>query len=120
MTVLRRTQIEDLQELQAVCKRRGADLAIIGAIAYRIFVDDADRETRDVDLAVALDLEEMAAFLRLLEALGWQRDARNEQRWQTRRGSWIDLLPAGPALRAQGKLVWPESGHEMSLVGFTH
>jgi predicted nucleotidyltransferase len=120
MTVLRRSQIEDLQEVQTICKQQGADVVIIGAVAYRLFVDDADRETRDIDLAVALDLVDMLPFQKLLQGLGWQRDLRNEQRWQTRRGGWIDLLPAGPALRSQGKLVWPESGHVMSLAGFGH
>lgn len=120
MPVLRASQIDDLRELQTICQQRGADVVIIGAVAFRIFVEDADRETRDIDLAVAVDLEDLAAFYQLLGGLGWQRDSRNEQRWQTRRGSWIDLLPAGPRLRAQRKLVWPESGHVMSLAGFGH
>ena len=29
----------------------------------------------------------------------------------------VDVVPAGPGLRAAGKLVWPRSGHEMQLVG---
>lgn len=120
MSILRPSQIEDLRELQTICKKQRADVVIIGAIAYRVFMNDADRGTRDIDLALALDLGDMAEFLKLLEGLGWQRDTRNEERWQTRRGSWIDLLPAGPALRAEGKLVWPESGHVMSLAGFAH
>jgi predicted nucleotidyltransferase len=32
----------------------------------------------------------------------------------------IDLLPAGPRLREAKRITWPESGFEMSLVGFDH
>jgi predicted nucleotidyltransferase len=32
----------------------------------------------------------------------------------------MDLVPAGDALRAQGKLEWPKSGLTMSLAGFQH
>lgn len=74
----------------------------------------------DVDLAVALDLEDFPRFTRELQTQGWTRDPRKEHRWYGPRGSTVDLLPAGPALRASKRLVWPESELVMSLVGFEH
>src|SRR5437899_2440123 len=114
MSIFGPAQIEDLRDLQKICDARGVEVVVIGAMAYRLFIEDAARETRDVDLALALDLEDMAAFRDLLGGQGWRRDERREQRWRTHRGSWVDLLPAGPRLRAQKKLIWPESGRVMS------
>ena len=117
MNILSLPKIEDLRDLQKICDARRVEVVLIGAMAYRLFIEDAARETRDVDLALALDLEDIAAFRELLGEQGWRRDERREERWRTRRGSWVDLLPAGPRL-GQKKLIWPESGRVMSLVGF--
>jgi len=89
-------------------------------MAYRIFVDDPHRQTIDIDLAVALDLADMAGFEESLLALGWKRSHRLEHRWVAGRGTLIDLLPAGEQLRAQGRIEWAKSGLTMSLAGFEH
>lgn len=43
-----------------------------------------------------------------------------EHRWRSSNGTLLDLIPAGPKLRAEKKITWPESGMTMSLVGFEH
>jgi predicted nucleotidyltransferase len=120
MITLGPNQIEDLRHLQRLCGEKGADVVIIGATAYRIFIDDFHRETIDIDLAVALDLADMAIFEEALVAEGWKRSDRPEHRWVARQGTLMDLLPAGEQLRAQGKLEWAKSGFTMSLAAFEH
>jgi predicted nucleotidyltransferase len=120
MSLLLPPQLADVNDLQHACAARQIDIVIIGAMAYRMFIRDVDRETEDIDIAVAIDLEELDSFYALLEGLGWKRSPRHEHRWRTSRGSLLDLLPAGPALRAKGAIEWPESGLTMSLTGFEH
>jgi len=117
--VLTQTQLADLAQLHQVAETFSADVAIIGAAALLCFVD-IGRFTRDIDLVVALDLEDFNAFADQLRGVGWTQEARREHRWRGPRGSIIDLLPAGPALRQARRIRWPESGFEMSLVGFEH
>jgi len=111
-------QVESLRQLQELCRGFGADVVIIGAIAYRVWVDDPQRQTEDLDLAVALDFPEFEALTHALSDLGWRQDARREQRWHSPQGGRLDLLPAGERLRKQGWVEWPRSGMRMSLVGF--
>jgi predicted nucleotidyltransferase len=120
MTIFTPAQLEDLREIQALCQAKGTEIVIIGAMAYRLFIHDVDRETRDIDLAVAIDHEGIEPFYGLLAGLGWERVPRHEQRWLTTRGTLMDVLPAGAALRSRGRMEWPESGLSMSLAGFDH
>jgi predicted nucleotidyltransferase len=120
MMTLGPNQIEDLSHVQRLCVERGTDCVIIGATAYRIFIDDPHRETVDIDLALALDLAGMAVFEQALLAEGWNRSDRLEHRWVARRGTLMDLVPAGEQLRTQGKIEWAESGLTMSLAAFDH
>ena len=120
MTIFTPAQLEDLREIQALCQAKGTDIVIIGAMAYRLFIHDVDRETRDIDLAVAINHEDIEPFYGLLAGLGWERVRRHEQRWLTTRGTLMDVLPAGAALRSRGRVEWPQSGLSMSLAGFDH
>jgi len=120
MTIFTPEQLEDLREIQTLCQAKGTDIVIIGAMAYRLFIHDVDRETRDIDLAVAINHEDIEPFYGLLAGLGWERVRRHEQRWLTTRGTLMDVLPAGAALRLRGRMEWPESGLSMSLAGFDH
>ena len=120
MTIFTPAQLEDLREIQAVCQTQRTEIVIIGAMAYRLFIRDVDRETRDIDLAVAINHEDIEPFYSLLAGLGWERVRRYEQRWLTRRGTLMDVLPAGAALRSRGRMEWPQSGLSMSLAGFDH
>lgn len=120
MTIFTPAQLEDLREIQALCQAKGTDIVIIGAMAYRLFIHDVDRETRDIDLAVAINHEDIEPFYGLLAGLGWERVRRHEQRWLTTRGTLMDVLPSGVALRSRGRVEWPQSGLSMSLAGFDH
>jgi predicted nucleotidyltransferase len=120
MNTLSETQREDIRELLEICRQFGVDGVIIGATAYRLLIEDTQRVTLDIDLAVAIDLD---LFGRLEEALlsrGWRHSVHQEPRWTTPRDNRFDLLPAGPALRKEGRLVWPRTGFVMSLAGFEH
>jgi len=112
-------QMEDLVQLHAVAEQFDAEVAIIGAAALLCFVD-LGRFTADVDLVIALDLEDFAGFCGELKEHGWTQKPGQEHRWCGRSGSLIDLLPTGPNLRAAKRLVWPNSQFEMSLIGFDH
>ncbi len=112
-------QFKDLAQLHGVGEQFAADVAIIGAAALLCFVD-IGWFTRDIDLAVALDLEDFTAFTGQLRTRGWTQEARREHRWRGPSGSIIDLLPAGPGLRQAKRIIWPGSEFEMSLVGFEH
>ena len=113
-------QIADLRLVQEICERFHADVVIIGAIAYQIHFPNEARHTADVDLAVALDLDEFARLEESLTAAKWTRVPNREHRWRSSNGGILDLLPAGPKLRAAKQVIWPESQFTISLVGFDH
>ncbi len=117
---LTKDQIEDIREIRDLCERFEADFVIIGAIAYKLHYPDEDRFTSDVDATIALDLDRFWEFSRRLEESGWKRDPVQEQRWRSRRGSYFDILPAGPELRQAKEIIWPKSQFAMSLVAFDH
>ena len=64
MPELTDNQIADLRVLQHRCAALGAELVIIGAIAYQIHFPAESRHTGDIDFAVALDLDEFAELER--------------------------------------------------------
>src|SRR5271169_5431642 len=113
-------QIADLRALRDHCVALRADLVIIGAILYQVHFPGELRHTGDIDFAVALDLNEFAELERRLQAGGWNRFANREHRWRSAQGTIMDLLPAGPKLRAAKQVTWPLSQFTMSLVGFEH
>lgn len=112
-------QTIDLLQLQAVAEHFSAEMAIIGAVALLWFID-LRRFTRDIDVVIALDLEDFRALSSELKEQGWIQEPSREHRWRGPKRSVVDLLPAGPRLRAAKRIVWPESQFEMSLVGFEH
>lgn len=113
-------ELTDLIQLQNICNELKTQLVIIGAMAYKFHFPEIERYTADIDLTVALDLDDFAELEMRLSKLGWNRDAKREHRWKSPRATLIDLLPAGAKLRAAKKLIWPESQLSMSLVGFDH
>jgi predicted nucleotidyltransferase len=120
MTELTPDQADDLLDLQAACRSFSADLVIIGATAYRVFIDDPYRTTEDVDVALALDLDVWPGFVAHLLGQGWKRRQNLEHRWRGPSGALIDIIPAGIKLRKEGRLVWPKSEMTMNLAGFDH
>jgi predicted nucleotidyltransferase len=117
--MLSKEQIQDLSQLHIVAEQFSAEIVIIGAAALLCFVDLGEF-TRDIDLVVALDLEDFAVLSAELRASGWTQEPGREHRWLGAGGSLIDLMPAGPKLRAAKQVIWPESQFAMSLVGFEH
>ena len=87
MSSFSESQIQDLRDLQRAIRELGAEAVIIGAMAYRVFIEDSGRETYDIDLAVALDLDEFRQLEDALVALGWSQLKTQEQRWVTRAGT---------------------------------
>lgn len=120
MPELTEGQISDLRTLKQHCDELKADLVVIGAIAYQVHFPGENRHTGDVDFAVALDLDDFAKLEQRLREGKWIRMANLEHRWRSPQGTLLDLIPAGPTLRAEKKITWPDSGMTMSLVGFKH
>lgn len=120
MLDLSQRQISDLQELKVLCDEIAADLVVIGAIAYQFHFPNELRHTADIDFAVALNLDEFAQLEQALLTRQWTRLPNLEHRWRSHYGTLLDLVPAGPKLRAAGEITWPESGFRMSLAGFEH
>jgi len=118
MTVLLAEQAEAVRQVQDICARLTADVVVIGAVAYRLWVPDAHRMTQDVDLVVGLDLVALTQLTEPLIAAGWRRDPHREQRWISPNRARIDLLPAGVRARRDRYLDWPVAETRMSLVGF--
>ncbi|MGH9160108.1 MAG: hypothetical protein ACRD2X_09000 [Vicinamibacteraceae bacterium] len=69
--------------------------------------------TEDVDVAVALDLDDFSPLVTRLRARGWREDARWEQRWHSRRNARIDLLPIGARARLEKQIFWPRAEMRM-------
>lgn len=90
-----------------------APVVLIGAAAVDLHVPMGWRRTQDLDLVVAIELDAFHALSSRLP--GWTHDPRREHAWRSPRGVDIDLVPAGPSLRAQGEVVFPRSGNVMDL-----
>jgi predicted nucleotidyltransferase len=116
---LSKVEIDDLRDLSELCKRLNADLVIVGAIAYQIHFADDELKTGDIDFAIALDLDDFAKLQEELSALGWTQPKR-EERWRSKGGALLDLIPAGKGLRESKRLTWPKGQTTMSLEGFDH
>ena len=113
---LTKDQIDDIREIRDLCAEFKADFVIIGAIAYKLYFPGEDRFTADIDVTIALELDKFWEFARRLEESRWKRDPIQEQRWRSRRGSYFDILPAGPELRQAKEIIWPKSQFAMSLI----
>ncbi len=85
MNELTEAQITDLVELQQLCSEHQSDLVIVGAIAYQHYFLDDERHTGDIDLAIALDLEDFDELKQRLLAMGWSNLAAREHRWVSQR-----------------------------------
>ncbi len=113
-------QIEALAELQQTAKDLAVDVVLIGAAAYRAWVNDEYRMTEDLDLVVGADLPELPRLTQPLLECGWRKDRRWEQRWISRSGARVDLIPVGGQARREKRLTWPLGETTMNLVGVEH
>jgi len=105
-------QIEALDGIARAWPR--AKAVIIGAAALGFYYDMRWRRTADVDLVVALELEDFPGAL--LDRPGWQQHPRKEHEFVSPTGARVDLLPAGPKLLEAGTITWA-GGQVMSLAG---
>jgi hypothetical protein len=78
--VLTPDQVADLVMIHKIGDELRADLVVIGATSLLLSIGDLGRFTRDVDLTVALDLDEFAHLADRLTAAGWQRAAAKKSR----------------------------------------
>jgi predicted nucleotidyltransferase len=92
-----------------------ARIVIVGAAALGEQLDVPSRQTKDLDLVVAVELDEVPRTVGAMS--GWTADPAREHRWLFG-DTVVDLLPAGPKLLEAGRLEWPRSGQIMSLEGF--
>ena len=106
-------QIQALRELRAVWP--DTRIVIIGATALAFHHRRPWwRTTADLDLALALELDDVPGPLD--RAPGWRQHARRAHEFTSPLGATIDLLPAGPTALARGQICWPD-GNVMSLIG---
>ena len=118
MSTLRPEQVAALRGLNRVCRDLEVDAVVIGATALRVWLPDERRLTEDVDVALALDVGELAPLTARLGDLGWRQDARWEPRWHSPEGARVDLLPIGLSARQNRRLLWPRAETTMSAVGY--
>jgi predicted nucleotidyltransferase len=105
-------QVSALREVEEVWP--GIDAVIIGAAALGFYYDMRWRRTADVDLMLALELDEFPGAL--VRRPGWRRHPIREHEFTSPTGARLDLLPAGRDLIAGGQITW-SSGNVMSLEG---
>lgn len=91
-------------------------VTLVGASALGCAMDMRWRTTYDLDVSVAISIKEYPAGLETL--VGWSRHPALEHEWLAPQNIKVDIIPAGPELLKAGRLVWPESGMEMSLIAF--
>lgn len=97
-----------------------ADIVVVGAIAYQLHFSDDEIKTADIDFAIALDMVDFAKLQAALSSIGWDQNPKREERWRSKHGALLDLIPAGKALRESKQFTWPHSEFTMSLEGFDH
>jgi len=105
-------QISALRDLEEVWPERA--IVIIGATALGFYHDMTWRKTADVDIVVAVEIDEFPG--QLVERPGWTRHPSLQHRFESPRGVKLDILPAGDALLKIGTIDW-DSGHVISLAG---
>lgn len=117
MNLLLPEQAEALRTLQRVGGELGIDVVVVGAIALRVWIADVHRLTEDVDVVVALDLDDLSSLTTRLAARGWHPDPRWEPRWHSPEGARIDLLPIGERALQEQQIQWPRAETVMRVVG---
>jgi predicted nucleotidyltransferase len=105
-------QIAALRELEQVFVDRS--IVIIGATALGFYYDMAWRKTADLDLLVAVELDQFPGGL--AEREGWEQRGNKEHEFLAPNSVKLDVLPAGPDILEQGEITW-DCGHVMNMAG---
>lgn len=89
-------------------------LVLIGANGLAFSIDMRWRTTQDLDLVIALELDDFPGRLARLQ------DYKQElpHRWQSASGVKIDFLPCGPKSLQRGSIHFEGGDSEMNLTGF--
>lgn len=106
-------QVSALQTLARIWSTER--FVLIGASAVGCFMDMRWRETRDLDLALAVMVSRYPAGLEAEP--GWFRHPTLVQRWIAPGEVYVDVIPAGDEQPGTPVLRWPESGFQMNLTG---
>jgi len=94
----------------------GNKIVLVGASALSCFLDMNWRQTHDLDVSVAISLEQYPRALTTLA--GWTKDPMLEPRWHSPDGVRVDIIPAGTEELVARRVVWPETQWLMNLTGF--
>ncbi len=106
-------QVRALRDLDALW---GPDsMVLVGATALACSIEMNWRETRDLDISVAMSIDDYPGGLSDLE--GWAPHPRLEHEWVSPSGVRIDVIPSADEHLRAGFITWPKSGFRMSLTG---
>lgn len=112
-------------DVNAVAEELGIKVVLVGALMMEFTAEirpDYPQPKRTNDADFAAFVKDWAAFERLraaLEAKGYRRDPRVEHRLtNTGKTVLLDLIPIGGGVVEDGRIVWPESKFEMTVIGF--
>jgi predicted nucleotidyltransferase len=116
--------LEAIALLQEVTRSAGLEIYLVGALASDVAAREADlptfRGSQDADFAVQVD--GWVTFKKLRSALivaKFDPVPKIEHRFRLH-GALVDIIPFGPEIAApHGQIVWPESNHEMVVVGLS-
>lgn len=111
-------------DVNAVAEELGIKVVLVGALMMEFTAEirpDYPQPKRTNDADFAAFVKDWADFERLrgaLEAKGYRRDPRVEHRLtNTEKTLRLDLIPIGGVAQC-GKIVWPQSKFEMTVIGF--
>lgn len=93
------------------------DFSLIGALALACALPRFRRQTNDIDLTIALPLDQANAAMARLP--GWSRTGRAEYEWRSASGNLVHAISVDSSSLKRGFLVWA-GGRRMSLVGMRH
>ncbi len=112
--------------VQDVCRAAGSlklDIVLVGALMAELTPEISPdyprfRRTDDADFGVCV--RDWPTYRKLRDKLmkrKFEPDPRIEHRLQ-RGTALVDIIPYGPEIAPDGKILWPESEFEMTVVGF--
>jgi predicted nucleotidyltransferase len=107
-------QIDALAQIQRLWP--GRLCCLIGASALGAHMDCYWRQTYDLDVTVAVSVDELTEKINGLT--DWIQHPKLEHQWTSPGNVHIDILPAGPDSERENPLIWPKSRQVMQLRGF--
>lgn len=105
-------QVNVIQQLRELWSQ--VDFFLVGASALGCYLDLRWRKTNDIDLSLAVSIEDYPCGLDKLT--GWKQHAKKEHEWHGPGGIQVDVIPIGRNAFEMKEVTW-SSGHRMSLIG---